>query len=193
MPAGRPDLLTPERHKVIVDAFNGGAVDSIASDIAGVSNKTIPRWVQKGQEHLDQGIDSKFSKFCLEVKKAKGRTDLKRMKTIDFAADEGNWQAAARVLEATRSSEFSRKPQKTFTIEGESHQERVECLIQLVSDGMLSVDDATKLAGVMQKEQELSQSSEIKEDIRKLEELINSKLHGGIQNGCSENEHDGKS
>ena len=61
----------------------------------------------------------------------------------------------------------------------------------MVADNKLSVEDAAKLAGMMQKEQELAQTQEIKDDIRKLEELINSKLHGGIQDGCSEDEHGG--
>jgi hypothetical protein len=49
MKAGRPTLLTPERHKAIVAAIRAGAYDWVAAQANGVNPATFILWMRKGE------------------------------------------------------------------------------------------------------------------------------------------------
>lgn len=47
--AGRPSLLTPERHKAIVAAIRAGAYNWVAAEANGIDRETFRLWMRRGE------------------------------------------------------------------------------------------------------------------------------------------------
>lgn len=147
MTAGRPDKLTPNMHINIIEGVKSGASDSMVADLVGLANLTIHRWVQRGQEDIDNDIDSKYVKFCTDYKKAKAERDVRLVNIVECAAAE-SWQAAMRLLEARRASEFARNAayRDPFDIKVDSREDLTRQLLQMVSDNKLTASEAVQLS-----------------------------------------------
>ena len=149
MTAGRPDKLTPNMHKNIINAVKSGASDTMAADLVGLANITIHRWSQRGQEHRDAGIESKYVNFCTDYKRAKAERDIKLVQYVEAEASI-NWTAAMRLLEARRASEFSRSanPRDPFELKTSDRDTFISQILQMVADNHISSDEGVKLAKI---------------------------------------------
>lgn len=49
---GRPTLLTPDRHRDIVELIRAGAFDWVAAEACGIARETFFRWVRRGERAI---------------------------------------------------------------------------------------------------------------------------------------------
>jgi transposase-like protein len=101
---GRPSKLTPEAAAIILKGIREGAPYRYACAYAGVSDSTFREWRRRAADDERQGIDSAYTAFEAEVRKAESEAILARMSIINKAAKgsenkPGDWKAAAWLLE----------------------------------------------------------------------------------------------
>ena len=91
----RKTKLNEPRRKAIIEAIKLGATYEIAAEAAGVSRSTLWNWLRKGEEEST----GNFRTFLDTFKKAEAAAALGALRTIDAACREGDWKAAAYLLE----------------------------------------------------------------------------------------------
>lgn len=95
--SGRPSKFTPERCDDIVHDIGNRIPYALAAQANGISEKTLYNWLEIGEKHQLEGIDSDYTVFLQAVKKA----ERERMKKhLDIIADRPErWTADAWILE----------------------------------------------------------------------------------------------
>mgnify|MGYP006275736359 CR=1 FL=1 len=93
---GRPTKRTPETVKKLCDAIRLGACYSDACGFAGISFDTFNEWRKD------------FPEFLEAVKEAEGAGRVQLIAKIQKAANDGNWQAAAWMLERRDPQNYGR-------------------------------------------------------------------------------------
>ena len=102
---GRKTKLTPEVRKRIIQALQLGASFKDAAEYGDICYKTFYRWFKKGKENQK----SEYNEFYKLVSKARSNFNLKLLLRIEQAASEGNWRAAAWLLERRCRDEYGKK------------------------------------------------------------------------------------
>ena len=92
---GRPTKLTPETQKRFIDGLRLGLTYKLAASYAGIDISTFHLWMQKGREQ-SEGI---YSEFSDAVKAAEGMCAAQHMGRIMKAAEGGQWESSAWVME----------------------------------------------------------------------------------------------
>jgi hypothetical protein len=93
---GRPTKRTPETVKKLCDAIRLGASYGDACGFAGVDVGTFARWRED------------FPDFAATIKEAEGAGRVQLIAKIQKAANDGNWQAAAWMLERRDPQNYGR-------------------------------------------------------------------------------------
>jgi len=108
-PIGRPSKFTPERRCAIVDAISHRIPYEYAAQANGIAERTLYDWLKMGEEHQQSGIDSDYSTFLQDIKKA----EMQRIRehTDMIAAKPERWQADAWILERRWHKHFSSNAQ----------------------------------------------------------------------------------
>lgn len=96
-PIGRPSKFTPERRAAIVDAISKRIPYEYAAEANGIAEKTLYLWLAQGQQHQDAGIESDYTIFLQDIKKAEMNRILEHNENISRRPK--NWQADAWLLE----------------------------------------------------------------------------------------------
>lgn len=94
---GRPSKFTPERRNDIVDAIRNRIPYEYAAEANGISERTLYYWLELGQQHQLDGIDSEYTEFLQAIKRAE-MTKMREHSDI-IAARPERWQADAWLLE----------------------------------------------------------------------------------------------
>lgn len=97
LPNGRPTKFTPERCAAIIHDISNRIPFGIAAEANGICEDTFYEWLKIGKQDLKDGIDSDYSRFSENIKKAerekiKGHCDM-------IAEKPERWQADAWLLE----------------------------------------------------------------------------------------------
>jgi len=114
----RPDKLTPERHERIVEAIRLGNTREAAAAYARVGERTLYRWLAKGQQARN---GSKCRQLWQDVKEAENEAELTSVAIIRAAAEK-QWTAAAWWLERRRPDQWGRKENLDITIRREAER-----------------------------------------------------------------------
>lgn len=104
---GRPQLLTPTRHKAIVDSIEEGLFFKQLALKNGIHFMTLKRWLDRG---LDQDAVEPFKSFAEAYFKKEAQVEADAVRKIKEAADDwsdngdrgnkrGDWRALAWWLE----------------------------------------------------------------------------------------------
>ena len=101
----RPTKLTPQIQQRIAEALRAGATYEHAAQYGGVHYATLRRWLQDGEA----AADGPFREFCEAEKRAEAEALVGWLKSIDLAAQEGTWQAAAWKLERRYPQAYGRR------------------------------------------------------------------------------------
>jgi hypothetical protein len=101
----RPSKLTPETIERLTQAIGLGASYELACRYAGVDYSSFRNWMRKGEECKA----GPFFEFFQAIKKAEGAGAVGWLATIERAAQEGVWQAAAWKLERRYPQQYARK------------------------------------------------------------------------------------
>lgn len=78
----------------LIAAIKLGATYELAAQYAGVTYRTLRNWITRAEAE-EEG----FIHFLQALKEAEGRGAFALLTKINNAADDGNWQAAAWILE----------------------------------------------------------------------------------------------
>ena len=92
---GRRTKLNKIRKTAILEAIELGATYEIAAESAGISKSTLFAWLKRGR----QETRGNFKDFLHSVKKAESAAAIGALKTIVSASNDGDWKAAAYLLE----------------------------------------------------------------------------------------------
>jgi hypothetical protein len=95
--AGRPDKFTPERRSAIVDAIAHRIPYEYAAMANGIAEKTLYTWLEVAKHHLEEGIESDYTQFLQDIKRAE-MTRIREHSDM-IAAKPERWQADAWMLE----------------------------------------------------------------------------------------------
>jgi len=118
---GRRLLLTADVAERIEQAVRSGAYIDDAAQYAGVSERTLYRWLARGREVealVDAGEDVSpndvlLLQFWQSTQKARAEAVLRNVTLIQQAAQAGSWQAAAWYLERTAWQKWGRRTMLT--------------------------------------------------------------------------------
>jgi hypothetical protein len=89
----RAGLLSPGRHKIIVEHLRAGHYRSVAADAAGVSRVSLWTWLRRGEAG-----EEPYAALYLEVTAAEAEAEAEALANVRVAARE-DWRAAAWYLE----------------------------------------------------------------------------------------------
>jgi len=92
---GRPSKLTPERRARLVQAARLGLTRELQADYAGVGRSTLARWLATGRK----AKRGQFRELWEALKEAEAQGAALHMTRIAGASKEGDWKAAAWLLE----------------------------------------------------------------------------------------------
>jgi transposase-like protein len=94
---GRPSKFTPERRAAIVDAIRNRIPYEYAAEANGICEETLYDWLRTAKVHRRDGIDSDYTQFSEDIKRA----EMQRIRehTDIIAARPERWQADAWLLE----------------------------------------------------------------------------------------------
>jgi transposase len=101
----RPVKLTDDLQRHIISALRIGATHEHAARAAGISSETMRRWMRAGE----RATRGQFCAFCGAVKKAEAEAAVGWLATIEKAAREGAWTAAAWKLERRYPEQWGRR------------------------------------------------------------------------------------
>ena len=95
-----PDIL-----EKIYEAIEMGLTKTLAASYAGVSRDSMRAWRLKGEQDIENDIDSPFAEFVHRMEMARARRAAKWLKNISLAG-QNQWQANAWLLERTERDSF---------------------------------------------------------------------------------------
>jgi hypothetical protein len=109
---GRPDGLTTDVHKRIVEAVRLGAHFEEAGAAAGISRSTLHRWLARGDA---TNAPQRFRTFLEAVRQAEAEHELEALRSIDRAAAAGDRRAQAWKLERRYPARWGRQTRHELT------------------------------------------------------------------------------
>jgi len=104
-PGGRPSKFTPERRQAIINDISKYVPYEIAAVANGVCERVLYDWLEQGRNDLAADINSDFSQFVQDIKRAEA-TRIKENAATLHDREEG-WQSKAWLLERRHWKYFS--------------------------------------------------------------------------------------
>ncbi len=104
----RPTKLTPEVSEKIVRAIRAGNYPAVAAAHAGIHASTYYRWMERGELEGDAVEDDPYRHFRSEVERAIADSEAAEVGLVLKAARDGDWRAAAWLLERRFSERWGR-------------------------------------------------------------------------------------
>lgn len=103
---GRRAKLTPDRHTKIVQSIKVHAFHSHAAQYAGISPKTLQRWLERGAKESKGAYRELYD----AVVEAEGVAAVASLGRINEAAARGDWKAAAWLLQHRFRAQYGNDP-----------------------------------------------------------------------------------
>jgi len=101
MDPGRPDKLTPDAERTILNALRLGLYVETACDLAEIERKTFYNWLKKGEGQKD----GKYRRFLHRVKRAQANAEGHLVGKI---YNDPSWQSKAWMLERKFNKRWGR-------------------------------------------------------------------------------------
>lgn len=95
--SGRPSKFTPERRAAIVKSIRSRVPYEYAAEGNGICEATLYIWFDIGKEHKAKGIDSDYTIFIEDIKRAEMERIIEHNDNI--ASHVEKWQSDAWILE----------------------------------------------------------------------------------------------
>ena len=108
--AGRKPSLTPQIQANIVKLIQMGSYVNIAASAVGIGERTFYDWMAKGKEGKKP-----YVQFSQAIEKAKGECETLLLSKLMKAIDQGDWKAAAWMLERKYTERWGRPIQVDHT------------------------------------------------------------------------------
>lgn len=97
MSPGREHKLTPERHEQIIKSLKGMLPQITAAGAAGICEKTLYNWMDRGIKDLEAEIESPFRNLLQCIKAVEAENQERLLRKIEIGAP--GWQGSAWILE----------------------------------------------------------------------------------------------
>lgn len=104
--------LTAEIQDRVLTALRAGNYSYIAAEYAGISERTLRRWLQMGQE----AKRGQYREFWLAVQKAERDAEVRAVAMMHKHMDE-HWQAAMAYLERRYPERWARQDRLTIDVD----------------------------------------------------------------------------
>lgn len=118
MRTGRPTLLTPEVQQTIVSALLEGMYRVVAAQLAGIGERTLYLWLEKGEAG-----EAPYADFLHAVKTAEAHAELEVVRAV--RAGEDGWQSKAWVAERRWPKRWAARVRTAVTEELDAYAERL--------------------------------------------------------------------
>lgn len=118
---GRPTKLDSATQQKFIDAVREGLPFSTACALAGIADTTFANWRHRAESEPD----SLYFGFMQAVKEAEAEAEAANVKRIRSAADNGQWQAAAWILERRHPDKWARTERSE-----QQHSGQVEIVVR---------------------------------------------------------------
>ena len=122
---GRPTKLTPELHKIIVEAVRAGNYVETAAALADVSKESLYKWLRRGSREIQrveashlrriQNTEVIYVNFVDAVQNAQAAAESEDLGLIGKASKSGAWQASAWRLERKFPNKWGHKARVEVT------------------------------------------------------------------------------
>jgi AcrR family transcriptional regulator len=114
---GRPRACTPRVKEILLDTARTGAHRSTIAETAGISPRTLNRFLRSGEAALEKresgrrltAEEEEFCQFCLDFRKAEIAVE-RRLVEVVLTAARSNWRAALAFLERRYPKHWARRP-----------------------------------------------------------------------------------
>ena len=171
---GRPSTM-PQFRDTILSALTEGETIACACALAGCSDKAFYDWQQKGRKHLEEGIESDYSEFAENIKKASSAAESRMVQVVRKAAiEDGQWQAACWWLERRRVANYGKNGERSkFILESTTPTERIEETLKLFRDGKISGDEATKVVTMLTSQNSLEFQNMVTNELQSIKDELN--------------------
>ena len=126
----RPTKLNAKRADQICDYLAQGHTREVAAQACGIVSTTLYRWMKRGERQPD----GPYGEFCRALKRADLEAELACLRQIKEAAQNGDWRAAAWMLERRYPEKWGRRRARRSEGEGELTV-RSEAYERLVASG----------------------------------------------------------
>ena len=120
-PPGRPSKLDDATQQKFLEAVREGLPYSTACALAGIGETTFAVWRQRA----DAEPESPYAGFMRALKEAEAEAEAANVKRIRSAADNGQWQAAAWILERRHPDKWARTERSE-----QQHSGQVEIVVR---------------------------------------------------------------
>lgn len=97
--------IDPDVQSKLVEAIELGSTYELAAQYAGVSYRTLRNWITRAENDEEEC----FVHFLHALKEAEGKGAFSLLRKINTAAGDGNWQAAAWILERRYPESYGRQ------------------------------------------------------------------------------------
>ena len=111
----RPTKLNAKRAQQICDYVAQGHTREVAAQACGIVSTTLYRWMKRGERQPD----GPYGEFCRALKRADLEAELAGLRQIKEAAQNGDWRAAAWMLERRYPEKWGRRRARRNEGEGE--------------------------------------------------------------------------
>lgn len=91
--------LTAQTIEQIAAVVRAGATIAVAASVAGVSERTIYGWLERGDLERTAKRDARHRELRQAVERARAEREAALVAKINFAATRGSWKASAWLLE----------------------------------------------------------------------------------------------
>lgn len=105
-PPGRPLELTQEKMDHILSFVSDYMIPSQIARAAQVHQRNLARWLDKGSEDFENGVDSIYAQFCLKFEEERSKV-VKRLSDSILAT--GKWDATWEILQVVDRENFGKE------------------------------------------------------------------------------------
>ena len=142
---GRPTRLTDEVQRKVCEAILLGCTYDIAASYAGISQRSLFQWMASGRD----GNSKRHRDFYAAVKNAESMNAVRNLASIAQAAKDGNWTAAAWLLERRHGyTKESDRPTIDITVDVQNaevttliEQVREHALQEVITGPVIDLDE----------------------------------------------------
>lgn len=131
-------MLTQDVHADAIIAYKDGATHREACDHIGIGFSTLEGWNRQGEADLEDNLDTIYSRFRSDVKKARAVVAKKRRTKIE---NDESWQSAAWLLERTRPLEYGRNAEELR--QSKLLEEKIEALQSIIEQKLSNETNCT--------------------------------------------------
>jgi transposase-like protein len=113
---GRPTKLNPSRIEAILQALRMGGWRGPAARQAGIAEETLAEWIKRGERAIAQGHpETLHAQLAAAIPKAEADAEALALARIGKAASEGQWTAAAWMLERKYPGRYGKRERVELT------------------------------------------------------------------------------